>query len=49
VLGYHWLAAKATPSGSLALRALDAHSEPDGSRTSPKRLRRQRLPARPML
>ncbi|HEU4783434.1 MAG TPA: hypothetical protein VFS83_08860, partial [Ktedonobacterales bacterium] len=29
------LAAEAAPSGPLALRALDAHSEPDGSRTSP--------------
>jgi len=29
------LAAEAAPSGPLALRALDAHSEPNGSRTSP--------------
>jgi len=30
-----WLAAEAAPSGPLVLRALDAPSEPDGSRTSP--------------
>ena len=33
------LAAEAAPSGPLALRALDAHSEPVGSRTSPMGLR----------
>jgi hypothetical protein len=34
-----WLAAEAAPSGPLALRALDAHSEADGSRASPMGLR----------
>ena len=33
------LAAEAAPFGPLALRALDAHSEPVGSRTSPMGLR----------
>jgi len=33
------LAAEATPSGPLALRALDAHSEPDGEGASPMGLR----------
>ena len=34
-----WLAAKAAPSGPLALRVLDARSEPDGSRANPRGLR----------